>query len=82
MTVPHDYQTPRTTARRIPQRGVYDRDTIHQILDEGWSAMLALPSRDSRSTVRLWDRKTGKEIIHFDQPDTFFNGLPGQFLTS
>jgi nitroimidazol reductase NimA-like FMN-containing flavoprotein (pyridoxamine 5'-phosphate oxidase superfamily) len=35
MTMPHDYQTPRTTVRRIPQRGVYDRDTIHQILDEG-----------------------------------------------
>jgi nitroimidazol reductase NimA-like FMN-containing flavoprotein (pyridoxamine 5'-phosphate oxidase superfamily) len=35
MTVPHDYQTPRTTVRRIPQRGAYDRDTIHQILDEG-----------------------------------------------
>jgi len=35
MTAPHDYQTARTTVRRIPQRGVYDRDTIHQILDEG-----------------------------------------------
>src|SRR5439155_4983132 len=35
MTMPHDYQTPRTTVRRIPQRGVYDRDTIHRILDEG-----------------------------------------------
>ena len=35
MTTAENYQTPRTTVRRIPQRGVYDRDTVHQILDEG-----------------------------------------------
>jgi nitroimidazol reductase NimA-like FMN-containing flavoprotein (pyridoxamine 5'-phosphate oxidase superfamily) len=29
------YQTPRTTVKRLAQRGVYDRDTIHRILDEG-----------------------------------------------
>ncbi len=29
------YQTERTTVRRLAQRGVYDRATIHQILDEG-----------------------------------------------
>ena len=27
--------TPRTTVRRLPERGRYDRDTIHAILDEG-----------------------------------------------
>ena len=27
--------TPRTTVRRLPDRGRYDRDTIHAILDEG-----------------------------------------------
>jgi nitroimidazol reductase NimA-like FMN-containing flavoprotein (pyridoxamine 5'-phosphate oxidase superfamily) len=32
---PDSYQTPRTTVRRLAQRGVYDRTTIHQILDEG-----------------------------------------------
>jgi len=30
-----NYQTARTTVRRIAQRGAYDRATIHQILDEG-----------------------------------------------
>src|SRR5215212_4929076 len=27
-------QTERTTVRRLPKRGAYDRDTIHRILDE------------------------------------------------
>ena len=29
-------QTPRTTLRRLPQRGNYDREAINQILDEGF----------------------------------------------
>ena len=28
-------RTDRTTLRRLPNRGVYDRETIHAILDEG-----------------------------------------------
>jgi hypothetical protein len=28
--------TPRTTLRRLPKRGVYDRDLVYQILDEGF----------------------------------------------
>jgi nitroimidazol reductase NimA-like FMN-containing flavoprotein (pyridoxamine 5'-phosphate oxidase superfamily) len=29
-------QTPRTTLRRLPQRGAFDRESINQILDEGF----------------------------------------------
>src|ERR1700704_7032177 len=29
-------QTPRTTLKRLPQRGNYDRELINQILDEGF----------------------------------------------
>src|SRR5439155_8002909 len=29
-------QTPRTTLKRLPQRGRYDRELINQILDEGF----------------------------------------------
>jgi nitroimidazol reductase NimA-like FMN-containing flavoprotein (pyridoxamine 5'-phosphate oxidase superfamily) len=29
-------QTPRTTLKRLPQRGHYDRELIEQILDEGF----------------------------------------------
>src|SRR5258708_35458583 len=29
-------QTPRTTLKRLPQRGNYDRELIEQILDEGF----------------------------------------------
>jgi len=29
-------QTPRTTLKRLPQRGIYDRELIEQILDEGF----------------------------------------------
>ena len=29
-------QTPRTTLKRLPQRGNYDREAIYQILDEGF----------------------------------------------
>ena len=28
-------QTPRTTVKRLPKRGVYDRETVYAILDEG-----------------------------------------------
>jgi uncharacterized protein len=33
--VTNSYQGERTTVRRLAQRGVYDRETIHRILDEG-----------------------------------------------
>ena len=29
-------QTPRTTLKRLPKRGSHERDTINQILDEGF----------------------------------------------
>jgi uncharacterized protein len=29
-------RTPRTTLKRLPKRGVYDRDLVYQILDEGF----------------------------------------------
>lgn len=35
MITPQDMPTPRTTVRRLPQRGHYDRETIAAILDEG-----------------------------------------------
>ncbi|HEV3119485.1 MAG TPA: pyridoxamine 5'-phosphate oxidase family protein [Gemmataceae bacterium] len=35
MNTPESYQTPRTTVRRLPQRGVYDRAAVHEILDAG-----------------------------------------------
>lgn len=33
--------TARTTLRRLPKRGVYDRETVHAILDEGFVCHLA-----------------------------------------
>jgi nitroimidazol reductase NimA-like FMN-containing flavoprotein (pyridoxamine 5'-phosphate oxidase superfamily) len=33
--VEDSYQTLRSTVRRLPQRGIYDRATIHEILDQG-----------------------------------------------
>jgi uncharacterized protein len=33
--------TPRTALRRLPERGVYDRDTVHAILDEGFICHVA-----------------------------------------
>ena len=35
-------QTERTTLKRLPARGVYDRELVYQILDEGSYVMLAL----------------------------------------
>ena len=35
MMMEENYQSLRTTVRRLPQRGVYDRAAIHQILDKG-----------------------------------------------
>ena len=35
MNTPESYQTPRTTVHRLPQRGIYDRAAVHEILDAG-----------------------------------------------
>jgi len=41
--------TERTTVKRLPARGSYDRKVVHQILDEGLICHLALWSTGSRS---------------------------------
>ena len=35
---------PRTKVRRLPERGRYDSETVHAILDEGWVCHLAVSS--------------------------------------
>src|SRR5436309_10617549 len=42
-------QTPRTTVRRLPARGSYDRDTIYAILDEAYICHLGfvVPHEDT-----------------------------------
>ena len=41
---------PRTKVRRLPERGRYDSETVHAILDEGWVCHLAVSSED-RATI-------------------------------
>jgi len=40
--IPVNAPSPRATLKRLPQRGLYDRATIHAILDEGFIAHLGV----------------------------------------
>jgi len=69
-------QTPRTTLRRLPQRGNYDREAINRILDEGFICHVGF-TVDGRSFViptgyaRVGDRL----LIHGSQASRMLRTL-------
>jgi nitroimidazol reductase NimA-like FMN-containing flavoprotein (pyridoxamine 5'-phosphate oxidase superfamily) len=69
-------QTPRTTLKRLPQRGSYDREVIDQILDEGFIchvgfAMEGRPFVIPTGYARVGDRL----IIHGSQASRMLRTL-------
>lgn len=57
--------TPRTSVRRLPARGVYDRATVYSILDEGMFCHVAFNDGDSPVVIpTLYGRKDDRLFLH------------------
>ena len=54
--------TPRTTLRRAPQRGSYDRADLHAILDEGLVCHLAFAGDDSPHVIPTAYARIGETV--------------------
>lgn len=55
--------TPRTRLRRLPQRGVFDRDAVHAIIDEAYVCHVG---------ARLADRPMVQPTIHWRDGETLY----------
>jgi nitroimidazol reductase NimA-like FMN-containing flavoprotein (pyridoxamine 5'-phosphate oxidase superfamily) len=61
-------QTPRTTLKRLPQRGIYDREIINQILDEAFVCHVGFVVDDQPFVIPTGYARSGdKLIIHGSQ---------------
>ena len=65
MDSPSPAPTARTTVRRQPDRGRYDRDQVHAILDEGLVAHVGLVSGDGPVVIpMLYGRDGDRLLLH------------------
>src|SRR3989454_12841167 len=69
-------ETPRTTLKRLPKRGSHERETINQILDEGFICHVGF-AIDSRPFVipTGYARAGDKLIIHGSQASRMLRAL-------
>jgi uncharacterized protein len=56
-------QTPRTTVRRLGDRGRYDRDTVHRILDEGLVCHVGFVADGQPYVVPMGYGRDGERLI-------------------
>jgi nitroimidazol reductase NimA-like FMN-containing flavoprotein (pyridoxamine 5'-phosphate oxidase superfamily) len=54
--------TPRTQVRRLPKRGVYERDTINAILDEGFICHLGFPVEGQPYVIPTGYARSGDQV--------------------
>lgn len=54
--------TPRTTVRRLPKRGVYDRAAVHAILDEGFICHVAFTIEDTPVIIPTGYGRAGEQL--------------------
>ena len=55
--------TPRTTVRRLPERGRYDRDTIHAILDEAFVCHAGFVDAGQPFVIPTAFARIGDEVV-------------------
>ena len=55
--------TPRTTVRRLPERGRYDRDTIHAILDEAFVCHVGFVDAGQPFVIPTAFARIGDEVV-------------------
>jgi nitroimidazol reductase NimA-like FMN-containing flavoprotein (pyridoxamine 5'-phosphate oxidase superfamily) len=69
-------QTARTTLKRLPQRGNYDRELINQILDEGFICHLGFVVDDEPFVIPTgYARVDDKLLIHGSQASRMLRAL-------
>ncbi|HEX3770732.1 MAG TPA: GNAT family N-acetyltransferase [Polyangiaceae bacterium] len=68
--------TPRTTLRRRPQRGSYDREVVHAILDEALVAHVAVGVDDAPAVIPTAHVRVGESIyVHGARANRVFTRL-------
>src|SRR5260370_33844144 len=69
-------QTARTTLKRLPQRGNYDRELINQILDEGFICHVGFVVDDEPFVIPTgYARVDDKLFIHGSQASRMLRAL-------
>jgi uncharacterized protein len=69
-------QTPRTTLKRLPQRGHYDRELINQILDEGFICHVGFASDGQPFVIPTGYARVGDSlVIHGSQASRMLRTL-------
>lgn len=69
-------QTPRTTLKRLPKRGSHERDTINQILDEGFLCHVGFAIEAQPFVIPTgYARVNDKLIIHGSQASRMLRAL-------
>jgi nitroimidazol reductase NimA-like FMN-containing flavoprotein (pyridoxamine 5'-phosphate oxidase superfamily) len=69
-------QTPRTTLKRLPKRGSHERETINQILDEGFICHVGFASEGQPFVIPTGYARLGDNlIIHGSQASRMLRAL-------
>jgi nitroimidazol reductase NimA-like FMN-containing flavoprotein (pyridoxamine 5'-phosphate oxidase superfamily) len=69
-------QTPRTTLKRLPKRGSHERETINQILDEGFICHVGFAIEGQPFVIPTGYARAGDElIIHGSQASRMLRAL-------
>jgi uncharacterized protein len=69
-------QTPRTTLKRLPQRGSYDRELINQILDEGFICHVGFAADGKPFVIPTGYARVGDSlVIHGSQASRMLRTL-------
>jgi hypothetical protein len=69
-------QTARTTLRRLPQRGAFDRESINQILDEGFICHVGFAVKEQPFVIPTGYARVGDRlIIHGSQASRMLRTL-------
>jgi uncharacterized protein len=58
----------RTTVRRLPERGVYDRTAVHAVLDEGFVAHVGLATDDGPVVIPMLYARDGDRVLVHGSP--------------
>jgi nitroimidazol reductase NimA-like FMN-containing flavoprotein (pyridoxamine 5'-phosphate oxidase superfamily) len=63
-TKPDEYRrSERSTIRRLPSRGAYDRETVYRILDEGVVCHVGLATKEGPVVIPMGYARRGDEIL-------------------
>jgi nitroimidazol reductase NimA-like FMN-containing flavoprotein (pyridoxamine 5'-phosphate oxidase superfamily) len=60
----------RTRIRQVPQRGIYDRETIHRILDEGLVCHVAFVHENQPFGLPMNDGRDGESLVLHGAPES------------